>query len=250
MRETPFSLQDKTILITGASSGIGKSTAILCASLGATCILAGRNEDRLNSVLVNLNGSGHYVIQADISEQDEIRKLCENCLNLDAIIHSAGIIQLLPYRSISISAFEKMMKINLYAPFFITQTLLKKKKINNGSAITFISSISGPIIGSKGNLIYSASKSGVNGMTKVLALELAEKRIRVNSISSGMVKTEMWVSENMVVSQEQLAKDEDRYPLGYGNPEDIANIAAFLVSDAAKWITGSSIVADGGFSIQ
>lgn len=248
--KNPFSLQDKTILITGASSGIGKSTAILCASLGATCIITGRSQERLNDVLEVLDGNGHFTIQADISEQEGTNKICDNCPNLDGIVHSAGIMQLLPHRAISLSTFEKLMKVNLYAPFFITQVLIKKKKINNASSIAFISSISGSIIGSKGNIMYSASKSAVNGMTKVLALELAEKKIRVNSISAGMVKTEMWINENMIVSEEQLANDEKNYPLGYGNPEDVANIAAFLVSDGSKWITGSSIVADGGFSIQ
>lgn len=248
--EHNYSLQSKTILITGASSGIGKATAILCAVLGARCIISGRDEGRLKSVLNSLAGENHLSIQADISEQEEIKKLCNECPVLDGIIHCAGIIQLLPHTIISLNAFEKMMKVNLYAPFFITQGLLKKKKVNPSSSITFISSISGPIIGSKGNLMYSASKSAVNGMIKVLALELSEKKIRVNGVSAGMVKTEMWINDSMQVSNEQLVKDEEKYPLGYGEPEDVANIAAFLVSDAAKWITGSAIIADGGFSIQ
>jgi NAD(P)-dependent dehydrogenase (short-subunit alcohol dehydrogenase family) len=248
--ENNFRLQEKTILITGASSGIGKATALLCASLGAKCILSGRDDNRLNTVLNALTGENHVSIRADISDQADIKKLCEDSPNLDGIIHCAGIIQLLPLRAISLGAFERMINVNLYAPFFITQALLKKKKINESSAITFISSISGPIIGSKGNLMYSASKSAVNGMIRVLALELAEKKIRVNGVSAGMVKTEMWINDNMQVSTEQLSKDEEKYPLGYGEAEDVANIAAFLVSDAAKWITGSTIIADGGFSIQ
>lgn len=247
---TNFSLQNKTILITGASSGIGKATTIMCAALGARCVISGRDIERLDSVLQLLDGEGHLLISADISEQDGIKKITDECPNLDGIIHSAGIMQLLPYRAISPNAFEKIMKINLYAPFYLSQALLKKKKVNNKAAITFISSISGNLIGSKGNLMYSASKSAVNGIIKVLALELAEKKIRVNSVSAGMVRTEMWINENMAVSEEQLAKDEEKYPLGHGQPDDIAGIAVFLVSDAAKWITGSTIVADGGFTCQ
>lgn len=248
--ENNYSLKGKTILITGASSGIGKAAALLCASLGAKCIITGRNEVRLNNSLNELTGENHLSIVADISDKEEIKKLCYESPNIDGIIHCAGIIQLLPYKSISSTAFEKIMAINLYAPFFITQSLLKKNKINKSSSITFISSISGPIIGSKGNLMYSASKSAVNGMIRVLALELAAKKIRVNGISAGMVRTEMWINNEMQITEEQLITDEEKYPLGYGEPEDVANIAAFLVSDAAKWITGSIIVADGGFSVQ
>jgi NAD(P)-dependent dehydrogenase (short-subunit alcohol dehydrogenase family) len=245
-----FGLPNKTILITGASSGIGKAIAILLASLGAKCVISGRDVDRLHSVLELLEGTGHTSISADISEPEGISKIVSECPNLDGIIHSAGVMQLLPYRAISPTAFEKIIKINLYAPFYLSQALLKKRTVNNNAAITFISSISGNIIGSKGNLMYSASKSALNGVIRVLALELAEKKIRVNGISAGMVKTEMWLNNNMAVSAEQLAKDEEKYPLGYGQPEDIANVAAFLVSDAAKWITGSTIIADGGFTNQ
>jgi NAD(P)-dependent dehydrogenase (short-subunit alcohol dehydrogenase family) len=245
-----FGLPNKTILITGASSGIGKAIAILLASLGAKCVISGRDVDRLHSVLELLEGTGHTSISADISEPEGISKIVSECPNLDGIIHSAGVMQLLPYRAISPTAFEKIIKINLYAPFYLSQALLKKRTVNNNAAITFISSISGNIIGSKGNLMYSASKSALNGIIRVLALELAEKKIRVNGISAGMVKTEMWLNNNMAVSAEQLAKDEEKYPLGYGQPEDIANVAAFLVSDAAKWITGSTIIADGGFTNQ
>ncbi len=247
---TNFSLENKTILITGASSGIGKAITIMCAALGARCVISGRDMERLDSVLQSLDGEGHLLISADISEQEGIKKITDECPNLDGIIHSAGIIHLLPYRAISTNAFEKIMKINLYAPFYLSQALLKKKKVNNNAAITFISSISGNLIGSKGNLMYSASKSAVNGIIRVLALELAEKKIRVNGVSAGMVRTEMWINNNMAVSEEQLAKDEEKYPLGYGQPEDIAGIAVFLVSNAAKWITGSTIVADGGFTCQ
>ena len=250
MENNIVNLENKTFLITGASSGIGKATAVLLASLGAKCVITGRNVARLGEVLQSLKGLGHLAIEADVSEQSNIEKLCHESPSLDGIVHCAGIIQLLPHKFISLKSFDNVININLYAPFFITQAFLKKKKINHQSSIVFVSSISGFTIGSKGNLMYSASKSAINGIVKVLALELSDKKIRVNSISAGMVKTEMWINDKMLISEEQLTTDEQKYPLGYGEPEDVANIAAFLVSSAAKWITGSNIIADGGFTIQ
>jgi NAD(P)-dependent dehydrogenase (short-subunit alcohol dehydrogenase family) len=142
------------------------------------------------------------------------------------------------------------MNTNLFSPFFLTQSLFKKKKILNNSSILFVSSISGPIIGSKGNMMYSASKSAVNGIIKVLALELAEKKIRVNAISAGMVNSEMWKDTNNLISSDDLIQDSKKYPLGYGKPSDVASLASFLVSNESTWITGSTIVIDGGFTIQ
>ena len=156
----------------------------------------------------------------------------------------------MPLKFINKDDFDKIMNTNLFSPFFLTQSLIKKKKILNDSSILFISSISGPIIGSKGNLMYSASKSAINGIVKVLALELAEKKIRVNSISAGMIYSNMWKEENNPISSEQLIQDSKKYPLGYGKPSDVASLASFLVSNESTWITGSTIVIDGGFTIQ
>ncbi len=128
--------------------------------------------------------------------------------------------------------------------------MLKKKKILNGGSIVFVSSISGTVIGSKGNIMYSSSKSGLDGIVKSLSLELSDKRIRVNSINAGMVETEMWNSDNSSVSSTCLDLDSKKYPLGYGKPIDIANLTRFLISEESVWITGSNIIADGGFSIQ
>jgi NAD(P)-dependent dehydrogenase (short-subunit alcohol dehydrogenase family) len=155
-----------------------------------------------------------------------------------------------PLKFIKKDDFTNILDTNLISPFFLTQKLLNRKKLFTSSSIVFISSISGPIIGSKGNLMYSASKSAVNGMIKTLALELAYLKIRVNSISAGMVLTEMWDTGNDIIAIDQLRFDEKKYPLGYGKPKDIASIVLFLVSDGSTWITGSTIIADGGFTIQ
>lgn len=240
----------KNILITGASSGIGREIAIRLSQLNYTCILTGRNIKELETTLDKMSGENHLFFSGDLNDELFIEHISNEIENLVGIIHSAGIIKLLPLKFINRAEFDKIMNTNLFAPFFLTQALIKKKKLLNSSSVLFISSISGPIIGSKGNLMYSASKSAVNGIVKVLALELADKKIRVNAISAGMVISEMWDNKSGVVSAEQLIQDSKRYPLGYGKPSDVASLTAFLISSESSWITGSTIVLDGGFSIQ
>lgn len=238
------------ILVTGASSGIGREISIMLSQSGFQCILTGRDEDKLAQTIMMLSGSNHFYISGDLNDINVIDKIVEKVGFLCGVIHSAGIIKLAPWKYVKRNVFEGIMNINLYSPFFLTQALLKKNKLLNGSSILFISSISGPIIGSKGNLMYSASKSAINGLVKVLALELAEKNIRVNVISAGMIMSEMWSDTNNIISSDQLLEDSKKYPLGYGKTEDVASMAVFLMSDKSKWITGSTIVLDGGFSIQ
>jgi NAD(P)-dependent dehydrogenase (short-subunit alcohol dehydrogenase family) len=238
------------ILITGASSGIGRSVAIKLSSLGYQCILIGRNVERLKLTFGQLIGTDHMIFSGDINDDSFIENISNQIDTIKGIVHAAGILKLLPYQFIKRKDFFDIMDTNLFAPFFLTQELLNKKKVTEHSSIVFLSSISGPIIGSKGNLMYSASKSALNGVVKTLALELAKKNIRVNSISSGMVLTEMWTENSVSLTMEQLMKDSQKYPLGYGKPEDIASIVAFLISKEASWITGASLIADGGFTIQ
>lgn len=238
------------ILITGASSGIGRSISIELAKNGYQCILVGRSLERLKQTQTLLDGQSHIIFNGDINDDDFKNYLLENMPNIIGLIHAAGIIKLLPWKFINKIDFTKIMETNFYAPFFLTQSLLIKKKLNDRGSIVFISSISGPLIGSKGNLMYSSSKSAVNGMIKTLALELAPRRIRVNSISAGMILSEMWTNGENSISEEQLNRDILKYPLGYGKPSDLAKLTKFLVSDDSSWITGSTIVADGGFTIQ
>lgn len=238
------------ILITGASSGIGREISIKLSEQGYKCILTGRNINELNNTLSMMSGMDHSIFSGDLNDHSFINKISDDINNLSAIIHSAGIIKLAPLKFINKVDFDNIMNTNLISPFFLTQSLLKKKKVLNNSSVLFISSISGPLIGSKGNLMYSASKSAVNGIVKVLALELAEKKIRVNAISAGMIYSDMWKDESNIISSEQLLQDSKKYPLGYGKPSDVASLASFLVSNESLWITGSTIVLDGGFTIQ
>jgi len=238
------------ILITGASSGIGRSVAIKLSSLGYLCILIGRNIDRLTLTFNQLKGEGHKFFNGDINDVSFVEDVSNQIGTINGIVHAAGILKLLPYQFIKRHDFSQIMDTNFFSPFFLTQELLNKKKVAGFSSIVFLSSISGPVVGSKGNLMYSASKSAVNGLVKTLALELAKKKIRVNAISAGMVLTEMWTENSFNLTKDQLISDSQKYPLGYGKPEDIASIVAFLLSDEASWITGASLIADGGFTIQ
>lgn len=249
MSNTLFSLSGKKYLVTGASSGIGRSIAIMLAEQGADVIITARNEERLRETLTLMKGSNHSFISADLSEEESLKTITSNFESLDGVVHAAGIMNTLPYKFITRKALGEIMDVNFIAPSLLTQTMLKAKKIKSGGSIVFISSIGGNVIGSKGNAMYSATKGAINASAKVLALELAGQKIRVNNVAPGMVKTEMWATSSSF-SQEQLDEDEKKYPLGYGNPEDVAGAVVFLLSDASRWVTGSTLVLDGGFTIQ
>ena len=250
MSNSPFSLQNKTILITGASSGIGKATAIESSKMGAKLIITGRNLERLKETYNQLEGSGHLIIQADLSDSGDLELLINSIEKIDGIVHSAGILETTPFSFTSNIKLSETMRINFEIPFILTQKLIKIKKIKNNSSIVFVSSLSGYLTGAIGLSAYSASKGAICATVRVIALELASKKIRVNSVCPGMVKTEMNFG-NSKLFQEQLKDDELRnYPLGYGTADDIANTNIFLLSNASKWITGTNLVIDGGASIH
>lgn len=238
------------ILITGASSGIGRAISVKLSQNNFKCILVGRSVDKLEETCSLLNGQGHLIFDGDINDESFQIRIANEIPSIDGLVHSAGIIKLVPWKFVKKNDFELIMHTNFFSPFFLTQSILKTKKLLNGSSIIFISSISGPVVGAKGNLMYSASKSAINGLVKTLSLELADKKIRVNAINPGMVLTEMWKDNATVVTDEQLHSNSKLYPLGYGTPENIAGLILFLISNDSSWITGTAIIADGGFTIQ
>jgi NAD(P)-dependent dehydrogenase (short-subunit alcohol dehydrogenase family) len=247
MSYNPFSLANKTILVTGASSGIGRATAIECSKMGATMVISGRNAERLQETFAQLQGAGHLQVIADLSDEVQVKTLVENMPELHGIVHNAGFTKTLPFKFINRSDFDNLMQTNFFAPVFITQQLHKQKKIRKGSSIVFISSIATFTV-DVGNAMYSATKGAVGSFAKVLAVELARQQIRVNCIQPGMVNT--GILEGGVISEEQLKYHEQKYPLGrFGKPEDIANAAIYLLSDASAWVTGSNLVIDGGFTL-
>jgi NAD(P)-dependent dehydrogenase (short-subunit alcohol dehydrogenase family) len=247
MYYNPFTLEGKTILVTGASSGIGRAIAIECSKMGATLVLSGRNEDRLNDTFSQLNQGNHIKMIGDITHHEVQAKIVELCPVLQGIVHCAGMVKTLLIKFATEDALFELMNTNLFAPVLITKGLLRAKKIDRSGSIVFISSL-GARIANSGNGIYSATKGAINSIAKTLALEVSPLKIRVNCILPGMINTELLNSFS--VTQEQLDKDRLKYTFGYGDAEDVAYAAIYLLSNAAKWMTGSEIVLDGGLTLQ
>ena len=250
--QNPFTLENKTVLITGASSGIGKGIAVECSRMGAYVIVTGRDETRLREtydILDRSSGQKHYSFIADLSDEKDIQKLADSVQPLDGLVNCAGIVKSQLFQFINSEAIQDILKINFVSATLLTQKLIKLKKMKTFSSIVFISSISGTKITFPGNSLYSASKAAISGVAKGIALEQASKKIRVNTITPGMVDTH--ILDAGTVTQEQLTKDIQKYPLKrYGTPEDIAYAAVYLLSDASSWVTGTDLLIDGGYTLQ
>ena len=248
MEYNPYSLAGKTILVTGASSGIGKATAVLCAQMGATVILTARDRERLQKVKDMLPGEKHSCIVCDFSHYDDVESLAEALPILDGVVNSAGINDKYLLKMIDADKIDRVFKTNCFSPMMLMKFLVKKKKIVKGGSIVFLSSISSTYA-TISNTLYAASKGAINSMTRVMALELSSQKIRFNSIQPVMVNTEMIKAYGLSV--EELNANAKTYPLGrFGEPEDIANSVIFLLSDASSWITGISLVVDGGITLR
>lgn len=249
MSYNPFSLENKTILITGASSGIGKATAIECSKLGAKCIITARNEERLSQTFTKLEGEGHTKLIADLSSDDNIEKIVENCPQIDGLVNNAGISRPLPVNFVTREKIDQIFPTNLEGPILLFSRLLKTKKLGKGSSSVFTSSINGVWGGGKAECLYSASKAALSGFVKSAALDLAPKGIRVNCVCPGMVET--GILSDGAITPEQLAENAKGYPVGrHGKPEEVAWAIIYLLSDAAGFVTGSNLVIDGGISIK
>ena len=240
----PFSLEGKTILVTGASSGIGRGIAVTCSKMGANIVLGGRNEVRLNETLSEMEGDGHVLAVADLTKKEELESMVDTLPKLDGIVHCAGIGQRILCKQLQESDVDNVMDMNFKAPVLLQTEILKKKKINKGASIVFIASIAAESP-SVGNSIYSASKGAIISYANCLVVELAPRKIRVNCISPAMVWTDLILKDG--ISEEELKEDEQKYPLKrYGNPDDIANLAVYMLSDASSWMTGSNVRITGG----
>lgn len=248
----PFSLEGKTILVTGSSSGIGRGIAIECSKMSANVILNGRNVDRLKETLKMMEGEGHQVMAADISKQEEIDQLVADVPTLDGCVLCAGIPQVCPVKHFKRNDIEDILNVNTVAPIMITSGLLKKKKIRKGSSVVLIESISGVFVGTKGDVSYNASKAALNGFLKGSALELAAQGIRINAINPGLVPTNILnLTNEMFAESHHTDIMVDSYPMKrYGTPEDIAYGAIYLLSDASSWVTGTNLVIDGGYILN
>ena len=244
----PFSLENKTILVTGASSGIGKAIAIECSKMGAKVVVTGRNEQRLQETYGQLEGTHPAYIVADLSKKEDIETLAKQIDSLNGLVNCAGLTIPKPFKFLQEEDIQEVMTINFNAPLLFTQLLVKKKKLQKAASIVFISSISGIKVSYIGNSIYSASKGAINGFCKGLALELAPQQIRVNTVIPGMVETN--IVSGGEVTQEQMEADKQKYPLKrYGKPEEVAYAVVYLLSDASSWVTGSNLLIDGGYTL-
>lgn len=240
----PFTLDGKQILVTGASSGIGRGIALACAKMGATVIVTGRNIERLNETLSLMPTGDHKAISADLTKAEDIDSLVDLLPKLDGFVQCAGVGSRVACKDVTQDTINYTMNANFEAPVLLQSAILRKKKINKYASIIYIASIAAwsP---SMGNGIYSASKGAIISYAKCLAQELAPRLIRVNCICPAMVWTDLVLQEG--VTREDLQEDEKRYPLKrYGTPEDIANLAIFLLSDASEWMTGSNLEITGG----
>lgn len=245
----PFSLEDKIVLITGASSGIGRETAICCSKMGASVIITGRNKERLQETYDEmLPNDGHQQIYADLVTEEDIVKLLNSVPKLDGLVLCAGKGLTLPLQFASRDKFNDIFEINFFAPVELLRLLYKKKILNKEASVVFVSSIGGVYSSLPGNAVYGASKSALNSIMKYAAREFAQRKIRVNSICPGMTETPF--IHRGTLTDDDFSKDMEKYPLKrYGNPSDIANGILFLLSDASSWMTGQSLVIDGGYTL-
>ena len=245
----PFSLQGKTILITGAAGGIGSETARIVVELGAKVILTDIREEPLSLVLNSLAPSsegGHLAIVADLTNEEDIDRLVAACPSVDGLVCNAGVMKLTPVPFITDAELTRIQKINLNAPILLTRSLLKKKKVKKGGSIVFTASAAGVYRVSIGNGIYATTKCGIDAFMRTVALELGPKGIRCNSVNPGMVETALIGS----FTEEQKEKEKLNYPLRrFAKPEDIAYGIAYLLSDASSFVTGTALKIDGGMTL-
>lgn len=249
----PFTLKEKTIIVTGASSGIGRQCAIDCSKMGAKVILIARNQERLEETLGSLDNNDHQVYSYDLTQIDGIKDLVNEIVSsngkINGLIHAAGIEITKPIKLLEPCDFEMIYRTNNLSGFELMRQLSSIKNMNKGGSIIFISSITA-IIGRSGVAAYAASKGAMISATKTFALELAKRQIRVNCISPGTILTPMM--QNYLNDLDEISRQKrvDGFPLGLGETTDISNACIYLLSDASRWITGQNIIIDGGYTIK
>ena len=243
MSYNPFTLDGKTILVTGSAGGIGRATSLECAKLGARLVLTDINETGLQETLLMLEGVGHEYKVADLTSQEALDELVNELPMLDGFVSNAGVTKPTPVKFINKMDLERIMSINTFAPIYLTQRLLRKKKFNAGASLVFTVSVGGVYTTAPGNAMYGASKGALQVFVRNVALEGAP-RIRCNSVNPGMVNTNL---AGRSYSDEDKAKDMETYPMKrYGEPRDVALAIVYLLSDASSWVTGHSLIIDGG----
>jgi predicted outer membrane repeat protein len=246
MNYNPFSLSGKKILVTGASSGIGREIAVSCSKMGAQLVITARNEERLNKTLTLLSAGEHQLFLADLNSDDDIQKLTDAVSGLNGLVNTAGILQPFPIKYISRKQIDSMFSTNYNSVVLLCAKLIKQKKIIDNASVVFISSVSSHSKPYFGGALYSGTKAAIEAYSRTFAIEYASRKIRSNCISPAIVTTPIFDDYLAITTTENVKEYEKQYPLGFGNPIDVANAAIYLLSDASRWVTGSTIIIDGG----
>lgn len=249
MSTSPFSLDNKKILITGGASGIGKATALLCAQMGADVILVDINEQGLKQISREIGKDSTEIYPLNLTDEVQLEEMISNLPKLDGVVSNAGIVYSLLAKFNEATDMERIFHINTFSHISLINGLIKEKKLNKGASVVFTSSMSGVYCGLAGGSLYGATKAALVGYSKALAIELAPRGIRVNTVHPGMIQTPL--TSNTSLSQELLEEDAKNYPLGrYGKPEEVAAAMCYLLSDATVWMTGTQLLIDGGYSLK
>ncbi len=244
----PFSLEGKTILVTGASSGIGRGVSVVCSQMGAKVLVTGRSQERLNETLEMLEGEGHQAIVADLSLQEGIDALVAQCEPLNGVVHCAGIPKICPVKRLKRDVLFDIVNTNELAPILLTAALLKASKLQKNSSVVFIASIAGVFrAGGVGDADYAATKGALSGFAMTAAKELGPQGIRINTICPAVVETPILAQSYNTMTDEEIQKKLSGYPLRrFGKTDDVANGVVYLLADASSWVTGINLAIDGG----
>ena len=240
-------LEGRHILVTGASSGMGRVFCRMIAHEGATVSLVARNEERLKETLAQMEGTGHKKYVCDLTDDEQLKSMVCDMKAVDGVVFCAGVNDYVPIKFIKKEKIDNIFKTNYYSQIILTQMLAKKKLINKRASLVYISSLSS-MLGVQGTLLYASSKAALNSAVRVIAAELAPQGIRANAICPGIVRTEMLSGTN--IDEDTFTKQAADYPLGLGEPEDVGNAVLYHLSDASKWLTGNCLVIDGGYSLK
>ena len=252
---TPFDLNGKNVIVTGASSGLGRQIAISCSQMGARIVLMGRSEERLQETLLKMqNPELHIPVLIDLTEFDLIEGIIEDSIarigKIDGVVNCAGVSSTLPLRSVSPEKLQNHFNTNVVAAYQLTRVVSNPKYFSpDGGSILFISSVAG-MVGENAKSAYSMTKGALISGSRSLAVELAAKKIRVNTISPGLVVTPLNSNAEHITNPEKRQALENQHLLGLGSPEDVANACIYLLSDASRWVTGTNLVVDGGYTAR
>ena len=250
----PFSLQGKNIIVTGASSGIGRQCAITCSRMGARVVLIGRNVERLEDAKSQLDGNAHIAMSYDLTDLDGLKDFVAGIVAetgpVDGLVNCAGISTTLPFNLMKPQKVEEYFKTNVFATMELTRQVLNIKNVNKeGASVIFFASVMG-VVGENAKSLYSMTKGALLAGCRSLAIEYAAKRIRVNVVSPGVVETAINKNQPYLADPEKRKITEGLHPLGLGTTDDIANACIYLLSDASRWVTGQNLIVDGGYTIK